>query len=90
MDTHLTDSDLIDGAACAASDLTARLLAELAQAQAQLAISDARAHAALAIGQPVPKNVRTERVLQRRQVAVIRQILDGVPSVSEDNHAASA
>ena len=86
----MTDADLIEGAACAASDLTARLLAELAQAQAQLAISDAQAHAALATGLPVPRSVRSERVLQKRQVAVIRQILDGVPSVSEESHAASA
>lgn len=84
------DMDLIDGAACAASDLTARLQAELARALAQLAITDARAHAALAVSSTVPADVRNEGILEREKVAVLRQLLDGVPAIEGGNHAASA
>lgn len=88
------DTELIDGVACAAADLTARLHAELTQAQAQLAIADARAHASLAQGEPIPADVRVERVMHRQKVAVLHQVLDGVPAVEGavegDCHAASA
>ena len=84
------DTDLFETAACAAADLTARLLAELSQAHARLAIADARAHAALARGLTMPADARTERILCQRQIAVIRQVLDGVPSVEGGNHAAIA
>ena len=84
------DMELIDGAACAASDLTARLLAELAAAQAQLAIVDARVCAALAQGEELPADLRNDRILCRRQVAVLRQVLDGMPSLDGDCYVASA
>jgi len=78
------DTELIDGAACAAADLTARLHAELTQAQAQLAIADARAHAILSRGEEIPTDVRADRVLHRQKVAVLNQVLDGVPAVEAD------
>lgn len=91
MNEDLEPADLYDDAACdAASDLTARLLAELSNARAQLAVAEARAHAALAAGHVIPLDVRHERVLARQKVAVLRQVLDGVPSVEDVSHAASA
>ena len=83
------DTELIDGAACPASDVGARLLAELSRAKALLAVADARAFAALAKGEPIPTEVRSERILHRRQLAVMRQMLDGMP-IEGDRHAASA
>ncbi|MCB9877962.1 MAG: hypothetical protein H6835_10200 [Planctomycetes bacterium] len=84
------DTDLIEGAACAVSDLSARFYADLAAAQAQLAVIDARAHFALSQGLPIPADVRTDRILCRRQIAVLRQMLDGIPSIEGECHAASA
>lgn len=86
------DTDLIDGAACAVSDFSARFYAELAHAQAQLAVADARACFALSQGSPIPADVRNERILCRRQISVLRQMLDGVPAIEGegDCHAASA
>ncbi|MEZ6038195.1 MAG: hypothetical protein R3F29_11980 [Planctomycetota bacterium] len=86
------DTDLIEGVACAVSDLSARLYADLATAQAQLAVADARACFALSQGAPIPGDVRSERILCRRQIAVLRQMLDGIPSLESegDCHVASA
>ena len=88
------DIESIDEAVCAAADLTARLHAEVTQAQAQLAIADARAHASLAKGEPIPTDVRVERILHRQKLAVLHQVLDGVPAIEGDFegdcHAATA
>ena len=84
------DNELIDGAACAAADLTARLHAELMQAEAELAIADARALASLSRSEPIPADVRAERVVGRQKLAVLHQVLDGVPAVAGGCHAASA
>jgi len=84
------DMELIEGAACAASDLTARLHAELVQAQAQLAITTARTHSIMARGETLPPDLVNERILHTEQVAVLHEVLNGVPSVEEEDHAASA
>lgn len=84
------DTERIDGVACAAADLTARLHAELTQAQAELAITDARAHASLAQGQQIPADVRAERTMHRQKVDVLHQLLDGIPPIEGDCHVASA
>jgi len=86
------DMELIDDAACAVSDFTARFHAELATAQAQLTVLDARAFHALAQGQAISADVRNDRILCRRQIAVLRQVLDGIPAVEEKGgrHAVSA
>ena len=88
------DMDLIDGAACAASDLTARLHAELSRAQAQLAITTARVHALAARGDDLPSDLRNDQILHLEQVAVIREVLEGVPSIDDgvegECHAVSA
>lgn len=79
-----------DGAACAAADLTARILADLAQAAQHRAVAEARYRAALAAGTPVPLAVRLERTATRRQVDALHQLLDGMPGDPETFHAASA
>ena len=84
------DMELLEGAACAASDLTARLHAELTRAQAQLAITTARTHSILARGETIPPDLANARVLHAEEVAVLREVLNGVPSVEGDCHAASA
>lgn len=84
------DMELIEGAACAASDLTARLHAELTRAQAQLAITTARVHAIMARGDNLPLDLRNDRILHEEQVAVLHQVLAGVPCIEGDHHAVSA
>lgn len=79
-----------DSAACAALDLTARLHAELTEALAQLAITTARTHNILSRGEAIPPDLTNARILQAEQVEVLRQILNGVPSVEGGEHAASA
>lgn len=79
-----------DGAACAAADLTARILADLAQAAQHRAVAEARYRAALAAGVPVPLAIRLERTASRRQVDALHQLLDGMPGDPETFHAASA
>jgi hypothetical protein len=82
------DMELLEGAACAASDLTARLQAELTQAKAQLAIGTARTHSILARGETIPPDLANDCILHAEQVAVLRELLDGLPSVAGDCHAA--
>lgn len=88
------DMELIEGAACAAQDLTARLHAELSRAQAQLAITTARVHAEMARGDDPSLDLRTDHILHQEHVAVLRQVLDGVPCIDDaiegDCHAVSA
>jgi hypothetical protein len=88
------DMELIDGAACAASDLTARLHAELYRAQAQLAITTARMHVTMARGDDPSPDLRNDHILHGEHVAVLRQVLDGVPCIDNttggEGHAVSA
>jgi hypothetical protein len=84
------DQELFDGAACAASDLTARLLADLAQAANRLSAAESRFRAATASGLPIPLGVRAERTVCRQQVAFLRHVLEGMPTCGGDYHAASA
>jgi hypothetical protein len=83
------DQELFEGAACAASDLTARLLAELAMASRRLAAAEMTYRAAAATGLPIPFTVRQARTRSRREVANLRQMLAGLPGGGGD-HAATA
>ena len=85
------DTDLIDDAACATSDLTARLRAELCLARAQLAVADARAVTALSAGGDVPADVRSERLLHRQRLRVLHRLLAGIPTIDDgEDRAISA
>lgn len=81
-------------AVCAASDLAARLARELATAICQMEHAERAFLAATAdantLGVPIPFAVRHERMSTRREVAMIRQVLDGMPKVRGGSHAASA
>ena len=77
-------TDLIDGAACAASDLTARLRAELCEAQAQLALAVARGAPARGLSEAERAEVTTARILIQEKIAVLREMLDGLPEVATD------
>lgn len=84
--------DAYESAACAASDLAARLNAELALASARLEIAerryrDATAHAFSAQG-TIPFGVLEQRQEWRQQVRLLRHVLDGMPDGG--SHAASA
>lgn len=74
-----TEALLLDGATCAASDLTARLLAELARVERQLADAEARALAAIVFGRPVPADAEVDRVAGRQHVAALHEVLAGMP-----------
>ena len=89
-DAASMDHELFEGAACATSDLTARLSADLARANGQLALTEARCRAAAAAGLPVPLPLRVERSTCRLQVWSLRRVLDGMPTLDGECHAASA
>ena len=88
------EPELFETAACAASDLTARLLAELAQATSLLADAEARFLAARARADhgepPIPFHVRRNRIECRRQVTLLHQVLAGMPAIEGECHAQSA
>lgn len=84
------DHEQFEGAACAASDLTARLLAELAAASRRLATAGAAFRVASATGLPIPFAVRQARTGCRREVANLRHMLAGLPGGGEGDHAATA
>jgi hypothetical protein len=71
-----------DGAACAAADLTARLLAELTEAGAQLAAAQQEfnraAARARADGAVIPFSTRARRTACRDQVSLLRRVLAGI------------
>ena len=81
-----------DGATCAAADLTARLLAELAEASAQFA--DAQQEFSLAAVKArsertvIPFSIRSRRTACRDQIALLRRILAGI--YSGEAHVESA
>ena len=84
------DYEPFEGAACAGSDLMARLLAELARATDSLALAEARAHAAAAHGAAPPAALRAELRACRRHAASLRRVLSGMPDFDGGGHAASA
>lgn len=84
------DYEPFEGAACAGSDLMARLLAEIARAADSLALAEARAHAAWSQGQTPPAALRTEVRACRRHLASLQSLLSGMPDFDGGDHAASA
>ena len=83
-----------DGAACAAADLTARLLGDLAEASARFAdaqrefsLAAARARAERTV---IPFSVRSRRTACRDQVGLLRRILAGIYNCSGEAHVDSA
>ena len=73
-----------DGAACAAADLTARLLAELTEASAQFAAAQQEFNRAAARsradGTVIPLRTRARRTACRDQVGLLRRVLAGIYS----------
>lgn len=84
------DHELLEGAACAGSDLTARLLADLARATDSLALAQARVHAAAAGGEAPADRLRGELRTCQRHVQGLRQMLSGMPDFEGGGHVASA
>lgn len=84
------DYEPFDGAACAGSDLMARLLAELARAADSLALAEARAYGARAQGDTPDASLRGELRSCRRHVASLRRMLSGMPEFDGGGRAASA
>jgi hypothetical protein len=83
------DLELLEGAACAGSDLTARLFAELARASDSLAIAEARVHAAAAIAS-VPHDLRDELRACRQHKNSLLRMLSGMPDFDGGSHVATA
>jgi hypothetical protein len=79
-----------DGAACAGSDLMARLHGELARASDSLALAEARVHATKAKGGVPDEQLRGELRACRRHVASLLRVLSGMPDFAGGDHAASA
>ena len=81
-------------AVCAASDLGARLSADLSRARAQLEDAEARFQVAaapqVAARLPVPFGVRRERLEARRRVSLLQGMLAGMPHAGGGSHAESA
>ena len=84
------DYEPFEGAACAGSDLMARLLAELARATDSLALAQARVHAAASHGIAPSAALRAELRACRRHAASLRRVLSGMPDFDGGDHAASA
>jgi hypothetical protein len=72
--------ELFEGAACAASDLTARLMAEMRRAGHSLAAAEAELVAAVRTGQPIPFAARRRRAECRHEIHNLRRLLAGMPS----------
>lgn len=83
--------ETLETAACAVSDLTARLAAELDRATAQLEEAERRYRTAAALAftvhSPVPLAIRRDRMEGRRRVAVLLRVLGGMPNVDGGGHA---
>lgn len=84
------DYELLEGAACAGSDLTARLLADLARATDSLALAEARVHAAAAVGTKPPEGLRAHVRACHQHVRSLRQVLSGMPDFAGGRDVASA
>lgn len=78
------DYEALDGAACAGSDLMARLLGDLARAADSLALAEARAHAALAQGRTPDASLQRELRACRQHAAALRRLLAGMPGFDGD------
>jgi hypothetical protein len=83
------DDELLEGAACAGSDLAARLLAELARANDSLALAEARVRAQAIAGDRAGRT-RVEARRCRRHVASLLRVLSGMPDFTGGCHAATA
>lgn len=83
------DHDLFEGAACAASDLTARLLAELRRAGHDLAAAEAELVAAVREGRAIPFAARRRRAACRHEINNLRRLLAGLPNHPGGDHAAA-
>lgn len=84
------DHELLEGAACAGSDLTFRLLAELSQATARLHSVEKLLTAARIAGERPPAAMRAEHLLCRRSIASLRHMLAAMPDFEGGCHVASA
>jgi hypothetical protein len=84
------DHELLEGAACAGSDLTARLLAELASATARLDDAERRLRNAAICGIRPAAALRAEHVLCKRYVASLRLMLAEMPAFEGGSHVAIA
>jgi hypothetical protein len=84
------DNELLGGAACAGSDLTARLLGELARASDCLALAEARVHGAVVAGTEPSGRMRADVRSCRHHVNSLRHVLAGMPSFEGGSRAASA
>ena len=84
------DHELLEGAACAGSDLTARLLAELAVAQSRVDDVERRLRNAAICGIRPAAALRAEHVLCKRHTASLRQMLAHMPTYEGGCHAATA
>jgi hypothetical protein len=86
--------EAMESAVCAASDLAARIDAELAQANAHLHAAEMRFRAASAQAisshRPIPFAVRRQRIECRQQIFLLQQVLAGMPTTGEVDHAESA
>jgi hypothetical protein len=83
-----------DGATCAASDLTARLVAELARAKRELARAEEELFAATmqsrAERRAIPFQLRRQRSRCRNQIDMLRLVLAGMPYSEGEYHVESA
>jgi len=84
------DYELLEGATCAGSDLTARLLAELAQANARLQTAEGRMSNAAICGIRPAAALRGEHLMARRQIASLQQMLARMPAYEGGDHVALA
>jgi hypothetical protein len=84
------ETDLLEGATCAGSDLAARLLAELARANDSLAVAEARVQGLVAAGRAPDAPMRAHARTCRRHVASLQRMLSGMPNFEGGSHAASA
>lgn len=86
--------EALESAVCAASDLAARLDAELTQATARLHAAESRLRAASAQAitshRPIPFSVRRQRTECRQHVELLQQVLAGMPATRGESHAQSA
>lgn len=83
------DDEQFWGAACAGSDLTARLGAELLRAHDGFAVAQARLVHALSRGLPTAP-LRAEARSTRRQVRSLLRVLQGMPDFAGGDDARAA
>ncbi|MCA8963239.1 MAG: hypothetical protein H6838_13405 [Planctomycetes bacterium] len=87
------EDDLFVDAACPASDLAARLFAELTRAEGELARVEELFAAAAAVASAthaVPFPLHRERLDRLQHVSGIRAVLADLTNLSGDRHAATA